>query len=182
DLSSSSLADLIIAEDEGELPLHLLQRRQMRRVKEYREAMRASAAEESSKARWPPPPFDFEDPGAKYSAFIEDNEESRPPPLTPMVVKAKPTRRRSLDLHFNAATGLALGGVSTLSCCCEHFYHRMTVGSSAVCLLFVKIARFQSHVVPDPVHARGHLCCCPPVPGRQAGREGDRRDQRRVGC
>lgn len=117
DVSSSSLADLIIAEDEGELPLHLLQRRQMRRVKEYREAMRVSAAEESSKARWPPPPFDFEDPGAKYSAFIEDNEESRPPPLTPMVVKAKPTRRRSLDLHFNAVMASCGSKISDPSRC-----------------------------------------------------------------
>jgi len=102
-----STADLI-AEEEDEGSLHLLQR-QMRRVKQYREAIKASAASSSDN--------DFEASGAKHSAVIEQNEESRPSPLAPMVVKSKPTRRRSLDLHFNAVMASCGSKISDPSRC-----------------------------------------------------------------
>ncbi|CAK8994540.1 unnamed protein product [Durusdinium trenchii] len=91
---ASGFAELLAEEDDASL--HLLQRRERQRAQEFR-----LAQAEAEKKSWPPPPFDFEDAGVRYSAFLEDHEDT-PPPLTPMVLPPTSKRRKSLDLHFNA--------------------------------------------------------------------------------
>lgn len=93
-----TFADLFFEDENEGSPLNLLQRRQRQRVQEFRQAELQAEKPRS----WPPPPFDFEDKGVRYSGLLENDEETKPPPLTPMVLPPSSKRRRSLDLHFNA--------------------------------------------------------------------------------
>eukprot|EP00913_Durusdinium_trenchii_P030356 g28436.t1 len=79
---ASGFAELLAEEDDASL--HLLQRRERQRAQD------AVGSEDPGS-----------DAGVRYSAFLEDHEDT-PPPLTPMVLPPTSKRRKSLDLHFNA--------------------------------------------------------------------------------